>query len=464
MIRMISSANFKSSDTKTNFPSDSGEPETDDFAALLDGMSFVIPPIVQQPLNLSANASPENAGESSIDLQSLDALGDGATQPLPSFDDSVILPENFSQVMPQEFTSAAPENLFTKVSDVAANPTEIQPDVVTDNISVLPKSFDVKPELPTVRTEVQPDIKPDIQPETEQITQEAQPIVQTEQPMATQTPLNAAQSPMPNQFAARKDLFSTTNKNSAKKDVQEIEYSGERNSSVNPNKGLFDQIESVQTETSSTESGKSVFKISENQLSREMFGGEGKSESPNKLPKLFREVSNFFEVSDLAMKNQAQTVETATPVPTEGANVAAQIEPQVVQMIAATIRTEKPQILKMRLNPAELGGVEIKIEKDADGKINAHFTTEKEETRKILTENIAQLRDSLQDSGWQVERVEVSCDSFSFGGNDARENSSQANENAARNSFANTNEAGGSANTKEDLNSEKSDRLLSVRA
>ena len=460
MIRMISSANFKSSDTKTNFPSDSGEPETDDFAALLDGMSFVIPPIVQQPLNLSANVSPENSGESSIDLQSLDALGDGTTQPLPSFDDSVILPENFSQAMPQEFTSGASENLFAKVANEAANPTEVQPDITTDNISVLPKSFDIKPEIPTAKTGVQPDI----QPETEQITQEAQPIAQTEQPTTTQTALNTAQSPIPNQFAARKDLFTATNKNSAKKDVQEIEYSGERNSSVNPNKNFFDQIESVQTENNSTESGKSPFKISENQLSREMFGGEGKSESPNKLPKLFREVSSFFEVSDLAMKNQAQKVETAAPVPTEGANVAAQIEPQVVQMIAAAIRTEKPQILKMRLNPAELGGVEIKIEKDANGKINAHFTTEKEETQKILTENIAQLRDSLQDSGWQVERVEVSCDSFSFGGNDARENSSQANENAARSSFANANEAGGSANTKEDLNSEKSDRLLSVRA
>jgi flagellar hook-length control protein FliK len=460
MIRMISSANFKSSDAKTNFPSDSGEPETDDFAALLDGMSFVIPPIVQQPLNLSANVSPENTGESSIDLQSLDALGDGTTQSLPSFDDSVILPESFNQVMQNDFTSAAPENLFTKVSDVSANTTEVQPEVFTGNMSVLPKSFDVKPELPTARTEVQPDV----QPETEQITQEAQPVIQTEQPMATQPALNNAQSPIPNQFAASKDLFTATNKSSAKKDAGEIEYSGERNSSVNPNKNFFDQIESVQTGNISTESDKSPFKISENQLSREMFGGEGKSGAPNKLPKLFREVSSFFEVSDLAMKSQPQTVETAAPVQTESANVAAQIEPQVVQMIAAAIRTEKPQILKMRLNPAELGGVEIKIEKDANGKINAHFTTEKEETQKILTENIAQLRDSLQDSGWQVERVKVSCDSFSFGGNDARENSSQAGENAARNSFVNTGDAGGSANTKEDLNSEKSDRLLSVRA
>lgn len=374
MIHMISSANFKNSDAKAIHPADSSEPEKDDFAALLEGLSFVVPPVAPPPVNLAADLPPENSAESSLALQNFEMFGDGAIQSLPQFEENIAQPDSFAQALPKEFSLIAPEKLFGK---------RIETNADTENeIS----SFE----------EIKNQREPDGPAESE---------------------------------------------------------------------SLLNQIEDIQTEFASEESSEANLKEAANQFRPEMPGGElSRNETPNKLPKLFREVSSFFEVTDLTAKNQPSVAEVSAPVSAEGANVAAQIEPQIAQMIAMAVKTQKPQILKMRLNPAELGGLEIKIEKDEAGRINAHFRTEKEETRKILTENIAQLRDSLQDSGWQIDRVEVSCDANSFAGNEARENSSQAEKDAARNSFANTNDSGGQINTKEDLNSEKSNRLLSVRA
>lgn len=492
MIKMIASANFKNSDAKANFPADSGEPETDDFAALLDGMSFVIPPVVQQPVNTPSNFSTETAGGNSTDLQNFEDFSDGAMPPLPQFDEAVVLPETFAQVLPKDFSSAT-EKLFSKVADVSEN-TNVSANT-GKNVS-LAETLDEIYENPAFKTDARNsviELKADLI-ETETLIQPAvKSAAQNLQAVETESPVNSKQekllaataaetispeaqlSPettqitqsLPKQFAAHKN-FSAENKNAPKdeqRNFQQTENTGETAEIVKASDKLIAQIENLQIEEQSAGDATSNFKLAENQLRPEILtNGEGKNEAPNKLPKLFREVSNFFEVADLTTKNQPRVAETAAPVSVEGANVAAQIEPQIAQMIALAIKTEKPQILKMRLNPAELGGVEIKIEKDEAGKINAHFRTEKEETRKILTENIAQLRDSLQDSGVQIDRVEVSCDANSFAGNEARENSSQAEKDAARNSFAQTSDSSGQANTKEDLNSEKSNRLLSVRA
>ncbi|MEQ1604130.1 MAG: flagellar hook-length control protein FliK [Pyrinomonadaceae bacterium] len=73
------------------------------------------------------------------------------------------------------------------------------------------------------------------------------------------------------------------------------------------------------------------------------------------------------------------------------------------------------RVLKIRLKPAELGTVEITLSKNANGVIDAHFRTDNPHTQHLLSETLAQLRDSLESSGMKVGHLETSC-STSFSG------------------------------------------------
>lgn len=366
MIKMISSASFNKPDSKSIPPPDSGEPEEEDFAALLNNLSFIVPPVVKAPENVVVTDNQEI----SADLQNFELSGEDSAQPLPQFAESIVLPKEFAEVFDKSNFSAA-DQIFNKQTSVDRD------------------------------------------------------LLKTEQ------------------------LAEITNSSEAKTETA--------------SEDLFAQIENIETNSDLSEKNFLEFKSIEKHFSIETFAAKRKDDPANKLPKLFREVSIFLESSETP-KNTNNFSESATQTPAKAQSLAAQIEPQIFQMATLAFGTGKPQILKMRLNPAELGAVEIRIEKDAAGNLNAYFQTENEEARKILTENLAQLRDSLQDSGWQFERVEVSCGSFSFAGNEAREEASRAFENTVQNSSVQTADAVGAVNNKDEMNSEKSNRLLSVRA
>ncbi|MFT3743004.1 MAG: flagellar hook-length control protein FliK [Pyrinomonadaceae bacterium] len=77
------------------------------------------------------------------------------------------------------------------------------------------------------------------------------------------------------------------------------------------------------------------------------------------------------------------------------------------------------RVLKIKLKPAELGTVEITLSKNADGVIDAHFKTDNPHTQHMLSETLAQLRDSLENSGMKVGNLETSCSNSFSGGNAA---------------------------------------------
>ena len=157
-------------------------------------------------------------------------------------------------------------------------------------------------------------------------------------------------------------------------------------------------------------------------------------------------------------------IKAEQPVP------AAQITEAISEMSSKITQLREPQIIKLRLRPAELGAVEIRLEQNANGKLNAHLTTQLESTKQILTDNISDLRQSLQQAGCQVERVEVSCESFSAATQSGSHNQSQQTpteqERAAafaRNSSSSSEtEASSSAGSLAEQHSKN--RLLSVRA
>jgi flagellar hook-length control protein FliK len=114
--------------------------------------------------------------------------------------------------------------------------------------------------------------------------------------------------------------------------------------------------------------------------------------------------------------------------------------------------------MKMRLHPAELGAVEISLERNSSGALSAHFTTENEGARQALTNNLDQLRDSLQKSGWQVGQLDVSSNSSSSTADQNREHRSRQNDVAGDNIFDHRSEK------QEDLEQDPSSRLLNLRA
>lgn len=132
-----------------------------------------------------------------------------------------------------------------------------------------------------------------------------------------------------------------------------------------------------------------------------------------------------------------------------------QIEPQIIEKARFVNINEEKQLLKLRLNPAELGGVEVSLERDAGGNISARFQASTETARNILIESLGQLRDSLQNSGLKVDNLEVSSDLAASNGNQNRDQQSRQAEQV---------ENGGDFVTRNDANLENEDASLDIPA
>lgn len=123
-------------------------------------------------------------------------------------------------------------------------------------------------------------------------------------------------------------------------------------------------------------------------------------------------------------------------------------------------KTEKASILKMRLHPADLGMVEIRLERTESGSLNASLHTENETARQALSAGLEGLRDVLQNEGWVIERLEVASGLTSSAGSEQRESSSRETE-QFENKFADTNSFDNDSVTEDDSTA---DRLVNLRA
>jgi hypothetical protein len=166
----------------------------------------------------------------------------------------------------------------------------------------------------------------------------------------------------------------------------------------------------------------------------------------------------------LSQEPQGQKLlENSQPVNPQFEKVFEQVEPKILQLLTLKNIENEKKVIKMRLYPAELGTLEIKLEKNASGTLNIHFETVTDAAQQIISEGIEQLRDALKNSGWLVERLEVSCTPFSQTANSNRENDSrqfEPIENQLKTQSVSDNSSDGTDDAKTNL----SNRLLSVRA
>ena len=82
------------------------------------------------------------------------------------------------------------------------------------------------------------------------------------------------------------------------------------------------------------------------------------------------------------------TAATGAPVPVNGLAVE----------ISASVQSGKTRF-ELRLDPADLGRIDVRIDVDRNGQVTSHLTVEKPETLSILQQDAPQLQQALNDAG-----------------------------------------------------------------
>jgi flagellar hook-length control protein FliK len=93
----------------------------------------------------------------------------------------------------------------------------------------------------------------------------------------------------------------------------------------------------------------------------------------------------------------AAPISTANLTATPATGAAVPLSGLAVQ-IAATVRSGKTQF-EVRLDPADLGRIDVRIQIDSNGQVTSHLTVEKPETLTMLQQDAPQLQQALNDAG-----------------------------------------------------------------
>jgi flagellar hook-length control protein FliK len=111
------------------------------------------------------------------------------------------------------------------------------------------------------------------------------------------------------------------------------------------------------------------------------------------------------------------TPTTGAPVPVSGLAIE----------IAASVQGGKSRF-EVRLDPAELGRIDVRIDVDRNGQVTSHLTVEKPETLSMLRQDAPQLQQALNDAGLKTGNggLQFSLRDQSSGQNNSNDNQSGA--------------------------------------
>jgi flagellar hook-length control protein FliK len=104
---------------------------------------------------------------------------------------------------------------------------------------------------------------------------------------------------------------------------------------------------------------------------------------------------------------QSQAGGHATP---DTRSVEAQSVSPIVEL-ARDLGKRETRNIRVRLHPEELGQVDIRVSRDADGRLTALLWVERDATRQSLSGGIAHLREALERAGVTVDRLDVATTS-----------------------------------------------------
>ena len=114
---------------------------------------------------------------------------------------------------------------------------------------------------------------------------------------------------------------------------------------------------------------------------------------------------------------------TGAPVPVSGLAVE----------IAASVQSGRTRF-ELRLDPADLGRIDVRIDVDRSGQVTSHLTVEKPETLSMLRQDAPQLQQALNDAGLKTSSngLQFSLRDQSGSGQQNWQDSNQPNGNAQR--------------------------------
>jgi flagellar hook-length control protein FliK len=101
------------------------------------------------------------------------------------------------------------------------------------------------------------------------------------------------------------------------------------------------------------------------------------------------------------------TTATATPVAASQLTVTAATQGAAVPLsglameIAASAKSGKSRF-EIRLDPADLGRIDVRIDVDSNGQVTSHLTVERPETLSMLRQDAPQLQRALDNAGLQT--------------------------------------------------------------
>jgi len=165
---------------------------------------------------------------------------------------------------------------------------------------------------------------------------------------------------------------------------------------------------------------------SEMRDSNQESGGEGSESSPEftAKPQASIESDSSKSVGDSSKPaqvdpfraafdaTQPKSNETSSARPVPNLQTLAR-DPEVVknnvENIVSSVRTQllpRGGNMQMRLDPPELGALTISL-KLIDGRMTASFTAENDDATRMLSQNLGQLKSTLEASGVQVQRIDV---------------------------------------------------------
>lgn len=137
----------------------------------------------------------------------------------------------------------------------------------------------------------------------------------------------------------------------------------------------------------------------------------------NHSPELMLDPSTSAMKSTVSAGSEVQHTPRGVPYTAE------EVVSQIIQGSHVAVRDGAVE-MKLRLEPAELGRVELKIVYEQNA-INTHFVAESEAVKKIIETHLPQLRNALQESGLHADNFSVSVNngwSSSGNGQSGRQN------------------------------------------
>ncbi|RIJ43697.1 flagellar hook-length control protein FliK, partial [Maribellus luteus] len=105
---------------------------------------------------------------------------------------------------------------------------------------------------------------------------------------------------------------------------------------------------------------------------------------------------------------------------------------------------------ELQLNPAELGGMHVKLEMD-NGAVNASFVCQHQAVAELVQDAMPRLRDAMQQGGMQLAQTSVSTGDFSQQQNASQGASAQNQGSGSGNGSGGRYGSGGSQDTTDTL-------------